>query len=253
MRREVIGDCELWCGDCLEVLPELPDACADLILTDPPYKVEMHGRGCIRRKIYRDSAEWSNIDLDLFGSDDVFDSWLRILKFPNIFSFCDKRSLRDLMNQAHKRGLSYTPVPLCKTNPTPFNNNSWLSKEEGLHICDRKLSYNGVIADKLPYFLESCGGKKESDHPNVKPQRVLTRLLRNLSALGQTVVDPYMGSGSTGVACAAMDRRFIGVELREKWFDTACRRIEEAVKTPKFDFTTTDQQKGTEHARKETA
>ncbi|GHU01977.1 site-specific DNA-methyltransferase [Alphaproteobacteria bacterium] len=234
-RLEIIGDATLYLGDCEEVMPTLGTASVDLILTDPPYKVEMHGRGLGKRKIYGDSGEWSNIDLNLFGGDAIMDEWLRLCKFPNIFSFCDKRELRDLMNQAHKRGLQYAPVPLCKTNPMPFARN-WLGKEEGVHIYDRFLGYNKDTADKMPYFLISVGGVKDSPHPNVKPGAVLRSILRNLSLPGHTIFDPYMGSGSTGIAALRLGRKFAGIERTQKWFDESCRRMDAIVKQQSLPF-----------------
>lgn len=69
-------------------------------------------------------------------------------------------------------------------------------------------------------------------HPNEKPIKLVNRFIRLHTIEGQTVLDPFMGSGTTGVACAKMGRKFIGIEIEPKYFDIACKRIEEAYRQP---------------------
>jgi site-specific DNA-methyltransferase (adenine-specific) len=69
-------------------------------------------------------------------------------------------------------------------------------------------------------------------HPTVKPLPIIKRLLINCSEENDLILDPFLGSGTTGVACAEMGRKFTGIELDEKYFDIACRRIENAYKQP---------------------
>ena len=77
-------------------------------------------------------------------------------------------------------------------------------------------------------------------HPTVKPIALLDRLLKLTSDIGDTVVDPFMGSGTTGVACENLGRKFIGIEISEKYFDIACKRVEQATKSPKSKDELTD-------------
>ena len=76
--------------------------------------------------------------------------------------------------------------------------------------------------------------KSGFDHPTVKPQYVMQKAIKSASHMGDTVLDMYMGSGSTGVAAAALGRPFIGIERESKYFDIACQRIEQAQKQGDF-------------------
>ena len=75
---------------------------------------------------------------------------------------------------------------------------------------------------------------RERDHPNEKPLALMQTLIETLGNEGNTILDPFMGSGTTGVACVKLDRKFIGIEIELKYFDIACRRIEKAVSEPRL-------------------
>lgn len=79
---------------------------------------------------------------------------------------------------------------------------------------------------------EGAAENRSFCHPSQKPIEIMTWCVKSIPADGQTVLDPFMGSGTTGVACAKLGRKFIGIELDEKYFDIACKRIEEAYKQP---------------------
>lgn len=82
---------------------------------------------------------------------------------------------------------------------------------------------------RAPWCLDCAEGRGEAaPHPTTKPWRLMSQLVECFSSAGEIVFDPFMGSGSTGVAATRLGRRFIGVEIHEPYFDTACRRIEES-------------------------
>ncbi len=83
------------------------------------------------------------------------------------------------------------------------------------------------------YFSTVCGFDP-SGHPCPKPIQYAQWLVSRAAEMGQTVIDPFMGSGTTGVACANLGRKFIGIEIEPKYFDIACRRIEQAYKQPRL-------------------
>lgn len=230
MRKETIGNCTLFLGDCLESIKTITDKSFDAIITDPPYKQEAHGRGiCSKRpKVYAAMAEYTSLSVDFFESEDLFNEFIRVCIFPNFFIFCGKREKRNLMNLAFDNGLHYTDIPLLKRNPTPFLNNTWLSKEESLHICSKKLTYCKEYRLKLPYFWGDQN--KETEHPNEKPLNVIKSIMQNITLPEQVIFDLFMGSGTTAVACMQMKRKFVGCEINEKYFDVACERIESASK-----------------------
>jgi site-specific DNA-methyltransferase (adenine-specific) len=78
------------------------------------------------------------------------------------------------------------------------------------------------------------GIEKESGHPTEKPVHLMAEYIANSSMRGQTILDPFMGSGTTGVACAQLGRRFIGIEIDEAFFDIACERVEDAYRHPQM-------------------
>lgn len=99
---------------------------------------------------------------------------------------------------------------------------------ERLKVTPRSSSPDGL---RYPRSVIHCGGTGgKSFHPTAKPVELMEWLTRTYTSEGQVILDPFMDSGSTGVAALKNGRRFIGVEREEKWFDVACRRLETAVK-----------------------
>ena len=81
-------------------------------------------------------------------------------------------------------------------------------------------------------IIQHTETSEHNGHPCPKPARFMQRLIQRCSIESHTILDPFMGSGTTGVACAKLGRKFIGIEIELKYFDIACRRIEEAYKQP---------------------
>lgn len=100
------------------------------------------------------------------------------------------------------------------------------------HKAGGRIRWNDA-AGKVPNIM-SLMPPRERFHPNEKPEELMRRIVGTLTMEGDTVLDPFMGSGSTGVACVQLGRSFVGVEMDEAHFATACRRIEEAYKQPRL-------------------
>lgn len=145
--------------------------------------------------------------------------------------FCSKAQLAELIDKAEENELSWALVTWNKPNPTPLTNSNYLPDTEYvIHAFDSGGVYGGY-RDKSRFFVYPAQ-QSEYDHPTVKPLPVMQKVLATASDVGQTVFDPFMGTGSTGVACAAMGRKFIGIEISPRYFDIACRRIEQAYAQP---------------------
>jgi site-specific DNA-methyltransferase (adenine-specific) len=96
------------------------------------------------------------------------------------------------------------------------------------HIANVKMRWNGGGRPAL-YTCGTVKGADRPDHPCPKPLRLMQSLVSDYSDVGETILDPFMGSGTTGVACAKLGRSFIGIEMEEKYFEIACQRIRDAL------------------------
>ena len=195
--RVVIGDAELWLGDCREVLPGLP--VHDLLLTDPPYGLEHVLKGGTWGKQY-DSEEYS-WDKEVPNINEALaKAKTQIVWGGNYFGLPPTRCF--LVHDKILRGMTFADCEMAWTN---------------IDANARVFSY------QVPRgFL---GG--ERFHPTQKPVAVMVWCV-NFVPDAQTVCDPFMGSGTTGVACAQLGRKFTGIEREPKYCDIACRRIEDA-------------------------
>lgn len=233
-RKEVIGDAELWLGDCREVLPLIGPV--DAVVTDPPYVLsdsspgDAHQFGKSLRKFESDAYKAIVSGFDVSG---VFDALGEICKPFNLFCFCSNRQISEIMAYHEARGRATTLCVWHKTNAAPFANGVWRGDiEYCVHARESGAVFVGGAAEKKKVTEHPI--VQDDAHPTVKPLPVVLKYVGICSRVGQTVLDPFMGSGTTGVACAQMDRRFIGIEREPAYFDTACRRIAEAYAQPRL-------------------
>lgn len=212
--------------DAISFLSSLSDGCVDCVITDPPYKQEAHDRGFIAKysKIFKEMANWTNIENDWYN-ESFLNELVRVCKFPNVYLFCGKRDLVHILNYAERRSYFYHIIPICKKAPAPFVNNTWLSNEYSVHFTDRKIVYNKEYQLKIPYFL--IQGGKTTSHPNEKNLEMVKRIVSNITQEGQTVLDCFMGSGTTAVACRDLNRNYIGCELNPDFIELANARLKE--------------------------
>ncbi len=203
-RVEHIGDAELWLGDCLEILPTLGDAYT--IVTDPPYGTGYAARGGKRQGTIEPGSghvpEWDKFDTTWLSAAGV--------GIP-MAVFTALTRTGDLWAAMGADGL----LMYVKTNPSPIGSSCepcvtrGFSRKGPQHICAYN-SFNG------------------QEHETQKPVEVMLFVCSKSPAAGGPIVDPFMGSGTTGVACANLGRKFIGIEICEQYFDIACERIDAA-------------------------
>jgi len=214
-RREVIGDATLYLGDCLEVLPTL--GAVDAVVTDPPYGIghvkgpSGRGVGAMRNSapLIGDNAPFN--PAPFLGHSAILwgaDHYAGRLPPGGMFHVWDK-------NPADAVADSFSDVELC-----------W-SSVGGKRRMFRHL-WKGVCQ-------ASEKGGKQRHHPTQKPIALMQWCLGFLPD-SRTILDPFMGSGTTGVACIREGRKFIGMEIDEGYFDIACRRIEAETRAPRFDL-----------------
>lgn len=224
----------LYCGDCLEVLKDIPDNSVDLIATDPPYLIPaINGGGSVNtiKKLNQSLQDLKKADItkgydiELFGNE-----FNRVMKEINIYFWCNKLQIPQYLEfYVGKHKCKFDIICWHKTNALPTYSNKYLSDTEYL-LYFRKgkgKCFPQSYEDAKTYYIAPINhkDKKEWDHPTIKPLDITEKIIRNSSREGQTVLDPFMGSGTTGVACKNLNRKFIGIELDETYFKTAQRRL----------------------------
>jgi DNA modification methylase len=202
-RREVLAEgVELYLGDCRSILPTLGNV--DAVVTDPPYGISVP-----------DKRRGGSVE-----------SW-------------DTDTCEDLVQIAVGKaakavvfGGNYYSLPPSR---------GWFVWDklisDGLNLAHAELAWTNIdIGVRLKRHLWSGpfreGGEERHGHPTQKPLGVMRWCIEQIPSPAKTILDPFMGSGTTGVAAVKLGRKFIGIEIEPKYFDIACRRISEALKQP---------------------
>lgn len=204
MRKEIIGQATLYLGDMLDILPTLPNF--DLILTDPPYGIGIDGQ---KESINRNPKHNRKAHEDLGWDDEA----------PPRYAF--EMMFRKGAHQIIWGGNYFAEY-------LPKGRKGWLfwdKGQDGLTMSDGEIAYSSLPIPTRKILINRVELLKDgTDHPTQKPIRLMTWCL-SLSPQAGTVCDPYMGSGTTGVACMMAGRAFVGIEREPKYFDIACERI----------------------------
>lgn len=209
-------------GDCFEELSKFEDGMFDLCVTDPPYKFESMGGG-FYSKNNSTQREYLNSIRDLkccsFSPEQFLDALKpKMKKFYGYF-FCNKTLIVPYITWAKKNKMNYDVLVMAKSNPIPAYNNHHLSDLEYIIMIREAGTYFSKEKDLDIYrkfFMTSC---KKGVHPAEKPVELLERFIRVSSKPGDLVIDPFAGSGATGVACENLNRKFVGIEITEKYVD----------------------------------
>lgn len=229
-------------GDCLEIMKDIPDNSIDLVVTDCPYHIVSGGCTNIPRKdepsgIFnrRNTFTQKNAKSGkLFDNNDIkFKDWLpdvyRVLKKgTHCYIMINARNLKELQQEAENVGFKFQNIIIWnKGNATP--NRYYLNAYEMILMLRKGKAKNiNNMGCKNIIDIKNIKGCKL--HPTEKPIELNKIFIENSSEMGDIVLDPFMGSGSTGVACKKLNRNFIGIEIDEKYFKIAKERIEKSDK-----------------------
>ena len=223
-RCEHIGDATLYLGDCREMLPTLSGV--DAVVTDPPYGKEATHAGHLGNLTLRNGEPVRQaLGFDGIGGialERLARLWTDTAQRWVVFT-CEWKYLVRL----DQLGLLVRFGIWRKPDGAPqFSGDRPGTGWEAVAICHRPgmKRWNGGGAHA---FWTYPKGSNDSGHPTGKPLPLFSDFVRDFTDPGETILDPYMGSGTTGVACARLGRRFIGIEIEERYFDIACRRIEQ--------------------------
>lgn len=222
---KVIGNATLYLGDCRDILPTLPHV--DAVITDPPYSDKTHdnaksnkGKGSAAKSIDFKSIDFKYIEELLSACAPLCDGW--------VVANMDWRHIAQLEFSPHSFYELIRFGVWVKTNPMPQIS------------ADRPAPGWEGIAYLYPHGKKKAwhgGGSHgnwigpvvtNGDHPTGKPVDMVSQWVERFTAPRQAILDPFMGSGTTGVAAVQSGRAFIGIEREPKYFEIACRRIEDA-------------------------
>lgn len=236
MRVEQIGNATLYLGDCLEIMPTLGKV--DHVITDPPYEASLHSARAHLTKLRKDAGpELREINFTavdqireqiVAGGEALCTGWF--------LAFCTIEGVRPWADAINASALKYKRACVwVKPDSTPQLNGQGPAVGAECFVA----AWGGAGRARW-----NAGGKRgvyshivnPSDrhgaHPTEKPWRLFGELLTDFTAPGHAILDPFMGSGTTGVACAKLGRRFIGIEIDPAYFEIACERIRKAYAQP---------------------
>ena len=229
-------------GDCLKEMEKIPDKSIDLILTDPPYNISYDE---VWDKMTNE--RWKSLILDVLnessrilrnqGSIWIFGGWSNISELRYFIGkfFYEKNWI--IWDRQKGRGANYNFVSTrediiwaTKSNIYPFytfNKQSSTIKKKtkgmGLKNGDEYRKLSNVWTDISPIVPWS---KERVEHPTQKPLKLIERIIKISSNKGDTILDPFMGSGTTGVACKQLGRNFIGIEISPEYCKIAKERVD---------------------------
>jgi site-specific DNA-methyltransferase (adenine-specific) len=231
--KVVINDCVLYCEENSFILPTIVRV--DHTISDPPYEDELHEAvGRIRRKDGRkmiSSLGFDGINTDRLATAReivrVSDGWAIL--------FCLAEGVRAWRDDLQAAEAKYdTCLAWVKPDASPRFNGQGAARGFECMVtawCGKGYrKWNG--GGKRGVFTYMVNGDRPGGHPTEKPFGLMRELVHLYTQHGQTILDPFMGSGTTGVACVKLGRKFIGIERERKYFDIAVRRITEAYKQP---------------------
>lgn len=220
---------ELYKGDCLEVMKDIKDKSIDCIITDPPYLIKYKTNH--RKNKKHDFC--SEIQNDKLSNIDLIENFIQrsfeLLKDNSAFyCFCSWKT-EDLFKQL----LEQTGFKI--KNQIIWVKNNWTAGDlkaqygqqyEICFYCNKgRKEINGKRLTDVWFFNRVVGNQQL--HQNQKPIELLEQIIIKSTNQNDIILDPFMGSGSTGVACANTNRNFIGIELDENYFNVAKKRIED--------------------------
>jgi len=210
LRAEHIGDATLYLGDCLEILPTLEGV--DAVVTDPPYGMGFRSN----RRLQKHDAICGDADASLL-------QWAcRLQARQSKYVFCRWENLIEV--------------------PKPRSVVVWVKNNWSMGDLSHEHARQTEMILFYPGINHQWGGGRPTDvvtaprsgnehHPTEKSTLLMQKVVKWTTG---TVFDPFMGSGTTGVACANLGRKFIGIEIEPKYFDIACKRISDAYKQPRL-------------------
>ena len=237
-----MSEIKLYKGDCLVEMKKIEDNSVDLILTDPPYIISREtnfnkggGNESKYGSLSMDFGEWDKKPLDIKF---LIKEWYRILKDGGtLIVFYDIFKMQEIYDLALEYKLKQPRIGIWdKSNTVPINAKiNYLSncREYFISFCKGKKGVFNSYYDKAFYTYPIVGGEERTEHPTQKPLQLMCDIIKTNANENNVVLDCFMGSGTTGVAALKNNCDFIGIELDDKYFDIAQKRVEEELNKQK--------------------
>lgn len=223
-------------GDCLEVMKQMPDKCVDLVLTDPPYQFKSQnslvGGGFMD---FENKKHLTNIN-ESFGIEynplDFLNECKRICKVFNGYFFTNKNLLKNYIDFAEMNEFNWELLIWSKPNPIPTMQGHYLfDKEYIIFIRDQGATFNSDLGYQKYFTIikHKIGDNNEFAHPTQKPLDLVLNAIKISSNENDVILDAYAGSGSFLKASQELKRRFIGIDISEKYCKIAEDRLKQQV------------------------
>jgi site-specific DNA-methyltransferase (adenine-specific) len=204
MTKVEIENATLYLGDCAELLPTIGRV--DAVITDPPYGIgelwdKEGGFGSCGGKLWNGDAGWDKEP----PSEELIKQIIQLSDVSIIW------------------GGNYFSLPPSRGYLI------WDKMQDGFSLADSEYAWvSKPITPKTFRYARAQLASEGKVHPTQKPVKLMEWCIDKCKSNPQTILDPFMGSGTTGVACINLQRKFIGIEREQKYFDIACKRIEQA-------------------------
>ena len=215
-----IGSARIYLGDSKGIVSSIE---YDRVITDPPYEIDTAGGGLYAQKGRTYLRKLHEANLDNGFDDSILIESAKNAKSLMVFMHNDQiPHVLDILSPYYER---FCVLFWKKPNPTPVHNKHYLPDTEPyIHFWNKEFAPEGGYRQK-GRSIEHKIDTEVPGHPTTKPISVMSKLVINGSSLGDVIFDPFMGSGSTGVAAVRHGRKFIGCEINEEFFELAARRI----------------------------
>ena len=221
---------EIQFGDAYELIKEIPDKSIDCVYTDVPYLYKQGGYGNsdLGKRQQKKRLELKENNLEDGFDYSLLNELVRVMKKVNIFIWCSKLQLFDIMEFFKEKSENFELMVWCKSNPSPTTNNTWLPDlEYCLYFREKGVRLNDGYELKSKWFNSPINKSDKDDygHPTIKPIELVKRHIAHATNENDLVLDPFMGSGTTAVACKELNRSFIGYEINEEYYKIATDRL----------------------------
>jgi site-specific DNA-methyltransferase (adenine-specific) len=236
------GTIQLYCDDCLNILPTIQAGTVDAVVTDPPYAVSVArssvvgrpGKGTRRLDFFSGDADWAAMNQVVAQATDMAIT----LKPSCLVAWCGHRQIGIISNLLESDGYSTRMLFWRKKCPPPAPPGAGFAQsvEHAVYGYRPGRTWNGGQYEHNVFDADSYrfGQPGKVNHPTQKPLELIKWNVDLLTSPAHVVLDPFMGSATTGVACIRTGRRFIGIEKEPAYFDIAVKRIKAELAQPRL-------------------